>query len=133
MIGRRLFIATAIGVAAYAVPAVAREPAPIRILTGGDDGLTQRLLDAIEERLRSSGRFAPSPVTSNSNVLRMTIPTHVQWEPVGNRTRVRYQLEFRRGETGEAFGFFEGTCWENELSVCARQALFAATSALEAN
>lgn len=123
---------TALCLTIAAAPVSAREPpVPIEIYTGGDDALTQQLREAIEERLRSSGRFAPGPASSDPRVLKMFIPTHADWERVGNRIRVRYQLEFRRD--GEAFGFFSGTCWENELQACARQALFATTAALGAD
>ena len=125
------FTAIALGLTVAAVPVASNEPISIEIRTGGDDGLTQQLRTAIEERLRSSGRFVLGPASSNPDVLRMAIPNHVEWERVRNRTRVRYQLEFSRG--GGAFGFFRGTCWEDEMAVCARQALFAATSALEAD
>ena len=129
---QRMFLTIlALGQMVIAVPAAAREPVPIEISSVGDDGLTRQLRLAIEERLRSSGRFEPGPEGSNPAALKMVIPRPVETERVRNRTRVRYRLQFRRA--GEAFGFYQGTCWDNEMSDCARQVLFAATSALDAD
>lgn len=94
----------------------------VAIVTVGDDGLTQRLADAVEANARSA-RFTISTAGQPAS-LTIRIPTHVGWENVGSRMRVKYRAEFqRRGVTKSSTS---GECWDNELSVCASQIVAAA-------
>jgi len=91
---------------------------PVEVWTGGDDGLTQRLADAVRDEFKQSSLFALAPASTPGS-LRVTIPTHVGWEQVGGRTRVMYQLRLDRGDRN--LGESSGVCWEDELRTCARQ------------
>ncbi len=56
----------------------------------------------------------------------LVIPHAVRWEPVGSRTKVSYDVEFTTG--GHPFGgtvlrHSKGSCWDDELDVCAAQVL----------
>ena len=94
-----------------------RKVVPVEVWTGGDDGLTQRLAEAVRNEFRQSSRFAlvsgPAPES-----LRVTIPTHVGWEQRGGRLRVSYELRLSRD--GRNLGERSGACWENDLRTCAR-------------
>ncbi len=92
---------------------------PVEIWTGGDDGLTLRLGDAVEEEFRLSSRFSHGPAGAVPGALKVIIPTHVRWREVGDQTHVTYRLELElNGRRRSAKG---GTCWESDLNQCARQ------------
>ena len=98
-------------------------PIPVQIVTGGDDGFTQRLADAARGKFEKSAAFTLAPASA-TNALIVTIPTHVEWQEVGRKTRISYKLRLERaGRVLEESG---GACWENELHVCAESILVAA-------
>jgi hypothetical protein len=59
----------------YAGPA---KPTPVEVWTGGDDGLTQGLRFAIENKFKSSSDFVLS-LGKKAGTLIVTIPMHVAW------------------------------------------------------
>ncbi len=92
---------------------------PVEVWTGGDDGLTQRLADAVEDELRRSIRFSYGEAGAVPGALKVIIPTHVHLRDVGDQTRVTYRLELERdGQRRRAKG---GSCRESELKRCAQQ------------
>lgn len=101
-------------------------PVPFQIFTGGDDGLTQRLAQAVRDEFENSMAFTAVPVSA-PNVLMVTIPTNVGWEEMGGKTRVTYRLRLERG--GLLLGESGGTCWEYELRACAQTVLDSAVRA----
>ena len=101
---------------------------PVEIVTGGDDGLTLRLADAVRHKFERSALFALAPA-GTLNVRSVGIPTHVGWEKAGGRTRVSYLLRLERA--GRKVAESGGTCWETELEVCAREIVKAATAAAQ--
>lgn len=78
------------------------------VYTGGDDGLTQRLADAVRARLEVSPPRIP---------LTVLIPTHVGWSESGGRVRVSYRVEYSR--SGALIAKGQGSCWEDQLDRCA--------------
>ena len=106
--------------------AVSHDAVPVAVSTGGDDGLTQRLADAVRSGFEHSARFKLSPA-GTPNVLKATIPTHVGWKEINGRTRVSYQLRLERGD--RHLGDSSGVCWENDLGACAAQMVEAASRA----
>ena len=100
------------------VVAVSHYAVPVEVGAGGDDGLTQRLADAVRTGFEHSAHFRLS-ASGTLNALKVTIPTHVGWDEINGRTRVSYQLRLDRG--GRHLGNSSGTCWENELAACAAQ------------
>ena len=82
------------------------------VWTGGDDGLTQRLADAVRSRLEVSPPKTPVIIL---------IPTHVGWNDIRGRGRmwVTYRVEYRRGEA--VIGRGTGSCWEDQLDRCAAE------------
>lgn len=85
--------------ALYAAPA---KPTEVEVWTGSDDGLTQRLRDAVESKFQSSSDFVPSRGKKPGTLI-VTIPTHVEWTQNGERTHVRYKVEFSSSD-GVAIG-----------------------------
>lgn len=102
---------------------------PVNISTEGDDGLTQRLADAIRTDFGRSSVFRVTGAGTPS-VLKVTIPT-VAWKQIGSRTRVTYQAIFERvGSRVIARG---GVCWETELAACSAQIVKTASRAVLLN
>src|SRR6185503_8390719 len=66
-------------------------PWPIEVWRGGDDGLTSRFADAVEDALRSSPAFVTDH-GKEPRTLVLTIPTNLRWKEVGSRTRVSYEI-----------------------------------------
>ena len=103
--------------------AYSSNPVPVEIVTGGDDGLTQRLVDAVRGEFGKSSAFTFAPASA-TNALIVTIPTHVGWNDVGKKTRVTYQLRLERA--GRVLEESAGACWEDQLRVCAETIVNAA-------
>jgi hypothetical protein len=89
------------------------------VWTGGDDGLTQQLRDAVERKFKSSSDFVSSSGKKPGTLI-VTIPTHVAWTQHGTRTHVRYRVEFSSSD-GVGIGKSSGSCWDDNFSVCAAQ------------
>lgn len=94
---------------------------PVEVWSGGDDGLTQRLRDAMERAFQASPDFAMS-FGKRPGTLVVTIPTHVKWQNVGDRMLVRYTLEFSSA-SGQRLASREGHCWDDEYPKCAARIL----------
>jgi hypothetical protein len=91
---------------------------PVIISAGGDDGLTQRLADAVRTGFERSTAFVVTTAGTPS-VLKVTIPAHVGWKQIGSRTQVTYQVVFERG--GSRGIASRGFCWETDLADCSAQ------------
>ena len=102
-----------------ALYAASAKPTPVEIWTGGDDGLTQRLRDAVENKFKSSSDFVPSSGKKPGTLI-VTIPTHVEWTQNGTRTQVRYRVEFSSND-GVGIGKNSGSCWDDNFSACATE------------
>src|SRR5579862_2427639 len=90
---------------------------PVEVWSGGDDGLTMKLRDTVENGFKSSSAIHLS-TGKQPGTLVVTIPSNVKWERVGNRTRVVYTVAFT-SVGNQHLGSSAGACWENELSKCA--------------
>lgn len=90
------------------------ETTPVAVHTGGDDGLTQRLAEAVREEFRRTPGYR---LDHTSTRMTVTIPTHVDWRRILGRTRVSYVADFR---SGDRESHMRGSCWEGRLSACAR-------------
>ena len=116
------------GCSTVSAPTAARPTAiPVEVWTGGDDGLTQRLADAVRNEFRQSALFTLAPA-STQNALRVSLPTHVGWNEVGGRTRVTYRVMFETAK--RRMGERSGACWDDELRECARMVVEQATDAV---
>jgi hypothetical protein len=111
-------IPAVLGLAVWPAAAAPAKPTTVVVLANGDDGLTQRLRDAIEGALKSSGAFTLSvgPVPPGTLVVR--IPTNVPWKQIGSRTKVLYTVRFEQLD-GQVIGKSEGSCWDGSLKACA--------------
>jgi hypothetical protein len=91
----------------------------VELWVGGDDGLTSQLGDAVERVLRSSPDFIMSSGHKLGTLI-VTIPTHVQFEHIGERSKVFFTVNFSSIHN-ENLGSSKGTCMDNELVKCANQ------------
>lgn len=89
---------------------------PVEVWSGGDDGLTQRLRDALEHAFQSSPHFVLSS-GKQSDALIVTIPTHVGWRDAGGRTQVTYTVTFASTDERN-LGTSKGSCWDDALARC---------------
>jgi hypothetical protein len=103
------------------------EPIPVEIWRGGDDGLTNKLSDAIESAFAVSDAFVLNKGEKNK-MLTVTIPTNVHRERVDNHNEVLYTVELKQKATLRT-ATISGSCRENKLSICADQ-IFRSAQAL---
>jgi hypothetical protein len=111
-------IPAVLGLTVWPSEAAPAKPTTVIVLANGDDGLTQRLRDAIEGALKSSGAFTLSVGPVQPGTLVVKIPTNVPWKQVGGRTKVLYTVRFEQLD-GHVIGKSEGSCWEGSLNTCA--------------
>jgi len=115
----RAIVAGSLIVTACAMEAVAVEPTLVEVWCGGDDGLTIRLRDALENAFKSSPRFSLS-FGKKPKTLIVSIPTNVEWNKVGKKTQVLYTVEFSLADN-QKIGTSTGSCWDNAFAKCAAQ------------
>ncbi len=98
-----------------------RKPTPtlVEVWCGGDDGLTIKLRDALEDAFRSSSAFRLSSGKKPGTLL-VTIPSNVEWKQFGSRTQVLYAVEFTSADDAK-LGSSKGSCWDTKLEKCATQ------------
>lgn len=96
-----------------------KNPIPIEVWRGGDDGLTLRLADALENAFKASPHFILSSGRKKGTLV-VRIPTHVGWKQIGKRTRVLYNVEFASADD-QNVGGSTGSCWEDALTQCAAE------------
>lgn len=99
---------------------------PVEVWGGGDDALTARLRNALEDAFRSSADFHLSS-GKKPGTLVITLPSNVEWKQVGGRTQVLYTAEF--ASDGQNLGGSKGSCWDDALAKCAAQIVKDAKSA----
>jgi hypothetical protein len=93
------------------------EPIPVELWYLGDFGGTLRFSNAVEEALRASPAFRISS-GQNPGTLIVRIPVNVEWTELADRDLLTYRVEFQTA-TGKSLGSTTGTCWNDELSLCA--------------
>jgi hypothetical protein len=90
---------------------------PVEVWCVGDDGLTTRLRDTLEDAFKSSSDFRLS-AGEKPGTLTVTITSNVDWKLVGKRTQVFYTVKFSSADNPQ-LGSSAGSCWEDSLSKCA--------------
>ena len=98
----------------------------VEVWSGGDDGLTLRLRASLEEAFKSSSAFVLSS-GKKPGTLVVTLPTHVGWKQVGQRTKVLYTVNFASIDN-QALGTSKGSCWDDALTKCASKIIKDATA-----
>ena len=106
-----------LALAEFSVEAGSAKPMLVEVWSGGDDGLTLRLRDAVENAFKASSAFALSS-GKRPGTLIVTIPTNVIWKQVGTRTQVLYAVEFT-SINSQPLGTGAGSCWDDALAKCA--------------
>jgi hypothetical protein len=126
------FIMAAALLPAHPIEAVHGKQAPtlVEVWWVGDDGLTNRLIEAIEKAFKASSDFHLSS-GKRPGTLVVTIPSNVDWEQVGSRTKVLYMVEFGPVDSRK-LRTSRGYCWEDMLTKCATQIVKDAKIAVKA-
>ena len=105
----------------FGLAAVHAAPVPVEIRRTGDDGLTVRFADALEAGIRGSDAFAIANANGPQHIV-FQIPGHLEWRSLGDRTRISFNVEFRRNNH-HLLGRSRGSCWDTELDVCVARVL----------
>jgi hypothetical protein len=119
LVGLATLTACAHSVAASAPPA--EVPGPTRLVEvwrGGDDGLTIRLAEAVEESL-----FSSAELKSSSGQLPGTLYVNVpsaKWKEMRGRTRVMVDIVLSE-PADRPVATVAVRCWDGALSDCAKQ------------
>ena len=91
----------------------------LEIVVGGDDGLTQGLVEAIRAEVAENRDLAITGDVANS-AIRLEIPTNVDWQKGPDGLVIHYAVIFLDGDSRYLGGSFGG-CLESELSKCAKR------------
>lgn len=116
------------------VPATGRQPIPVEFWHVGDDGLSQKLIVAVETAFRQSSDFRLVPIGAGRRLV-VTIMRNVQWEPVGEKIKATYTVRFssldgnasanpdlqERSALAKEIRTRKGSCWDSDLPKCAAQ------------
>ena len=102
-----------------------RNPTLVEVWVVGDDRLTARLRDALEDAFKSSPDFRLSSGKKPGTLL-VTIPSNVEWKQVGKRTKTLYTIEFSSVDN-QVLGVSKGSCWDDVVMKCANKIVKDAT------
>ncbi len=114
-------IAICLAVALSAVGGPADKRTLVEFWHVGDDGLSQQLTVEVESAFERSPDFTPSS-GKKLGTLVVTIPHNIHWTKKSGRTKALYTVEYTTAE-GQNLGTRSGSCWENELAICASHIL----------
>ena len=94
-------------------------PIPVDFWRVGDDGLTQRFAEALQQRLRASGRYRLITAGEHAEIV-ITITDHARPVTFGGVDYFRYDVTFGR-DADTIFGRSAGRCMRRQMSDCARR------------
>lgn len=117
--GRRVVLPAVVITALSCTTARAPIPIPVEFAWVGDDGLTLRLVEAVEARLGAS----PTLVLSHGarpGTVTLLIPSNAKWDQVGSEIEAHYTVELTV-TTSALPSVHSGSCKESALAVCATQ------------
>ena len=91
--------------------ALIHQPIDLRVV--GDDALTLRLRDALEQSIARSPKFYLASQQPSAVVIK--IPSNVRWRRDGRRLKVLYTVEFTIGGYRHEAA---GSCWSDSYAKC---------------
>lgn len=107
---------------------------PVEFWHVGDDGLSQRLIVAVESAFKQSSDFRLVPIGAGRRLV-VTIMRNVEWEPVGEKIKATYTVRCsslddntsanpdlqKRSALEKEISTRKGSCWDSDLPKCAAQ------------
>lgn len=96
-------------------------PTVVEVWCVGDDGLTMKLRESLENAFKSSSDFRLSSGNKPGTLI-VTIPRNVGWKQSGIRTRVLYTVDFTSADN-KYVGGTAGSCWDDALTKCVTKIL----------
>lgn len=97
-------------------PTIDRIPVELRLI--GDDGLTQKLVVALEKDLQASATLRPAS-EADRNIVFIESDSNVQWDELGGKSVIIYTVHvfpsYGRGVTRT------GICYESGISKCVKE------------
>ena len=126
-LGIRVPVIIAVLLVASLASANQSTPTPVEVWCVGDDGLTQRLRESLENTFKDSTDFRQS-YGKIPGTLVVTIASNVKWKTIGERTRVFYTVNFSSSNDLK-ISSKSGSCWDGDLAKCADQIVKAAKTA----
>jgi len=97
-----------------------QERIPVRVGLVGDDGLTQKLADALELKLREDARLRPA-TSVDDKPLSIESDANVDWDELAGRTVLIYTVYV--SSRGAQRLRLTGACFEDDVSKCAKDIL----------
>jgi hypothetical protein len=125
----RTLLACALVVSCATVQPQTARVTPVEVWRVGDDGLTIRFSEALEEAFGRSPSFTLVRGKQPTSLI-VTIAGHVSAEDVGQSVQVRYTVAYS-DVAGKSLGKVEGRCWEERLTVCAAKVVDEAANAAQ--
>jgi hypothetical protein len=121
-----LTIAMAVVWAATDCVAAPTSPTQVTVWTGGDDGLTLKLSEAINTAFKESPLFVLDK-SDSASAMSVAITTNVAWKRIGRRTKVTANIQIAKRTPDAPLVTATVTCWEDDLGGCARTVIKLAT------
>lgn len=91
---------------------------PVEIWRGGDDGLTVKLADNLNEIFKASNTFTTGKFGTGESLL-VKIKENVNLEDLDGRKKIKYSVSFEK-KSGLVLHVSEAGCWADEISECAK-------------
>jgi hypothetical protein len=107
-----------------------KPPTPLEFWHDGNDVLSARLAEQIAKTFAHSTDFVPASGRKPGTLL-VELTANVVSKPVGRRAKVSYTVNFSNAQD-VPIGTSDGSCWSDQLSVCAGQILRHALAARSA-
>jgi hypothetical protein len=92
----------------------------VQVWCNSNDKLTLGFKDAVESAFKGSTEFTVSSGKRPGTLL--IVPARLTGKPAGNRTHVRYSVEFASVDNRK-FGTASGSCWDDAFNKCAAHIL----------
>lgn len=96
-------------------------PNPVEVWCGGDDGLTLKVCNAVEQAFRTAHDLPLLKAEENPKY-KIVIPTNVDWKKERGRLQILYTVELQNADSKE-LGHFRGSCSESKVRACGIQIL----------
>ena len=124
--GTRIFAVVAS--AAFVAGCATSLPRSVQVYSGGDDGLSNHLVEALNKKIATSA--LTSVESAESAVLHIFFVSNARWEEVGPDIKVMYTVRFV-GPVHARRSMISGSCMEKNMEVCADQIIKAARASLK--
>lgn len=93
------------------------ERTPVEVWRAGDDGLTVKVAEAIEQEININHRLRLSRGGQPGSLI-ILVPKNVAWKAMNQKTEVEYTVEYETLDK-RRLGSSSGSCFDDALTLCA--------------